>query len=173
MGEITLARATERDVAGIQAVAMESWRAAYQEIFTPEFINDFVARAYERQTLLCSIANPADIFLVARDGARVVGFCHFGAGGLQLYRIHLLPEYQHRGIGTRLIAELELRLAGRDIASYHCYVHCRNEQAQGFYQRRGFVHQSERDQPECEQPDNREWYMEKRLRSPVDLLDGR
>ena len=168
MSEVLITEATENDITGIQRVADASWRATYKDIFTPEFINDFLAHSYGSESLRRSITNSADIFLVAREDGVIIGFCHCGGDAMQLYRIYLTPDRWDRGIGGKLIGELEMRLGERDIPSYHCYVHNRNERARTFYQRYGFAHVPERDQQ-----DEDEWYMEKQLRPDVDLLDGR
>ena len=144
MAELTYADATAADIAGIQSAALESWRATYRDILSPDFIEDFVARNYAHAALHIAIQRSADIFLVAKDRERVVGFCHLGdrGGGPELYRLYLVPEYWGRGAGSRLLALLEQRLRERGITAYRCYVHERNERAKAFYARRGFAHDS-------------------------------
>lgn len=151
MPDLTYTTATESDIAGIQAAARESWRATYGDIFAPDFIEDFVSRNYAPAALHIAIARSADIFLIAKDGDRIVGFCHLGdrGGGPELYRLYLVPAYWRRGAGTRLLAELERRLRVRGIPAYRCYVHERNEPAQAFYARLGFT----RD-PSCDDGDD-------------------
>ncbi len=155
---ITYTAAQEADVEGIQHVAAESWRATYKGIFSPEFISDFLASAYSMEGLSRSVRNPEHIFLVARDGPQVVGFCHYGVGrqGPELFRMYVLPDYWRSGTGTGFLRLLESRLAGHGVAEYYCYVHRRNEIGKAFYVRRGFVHESSRDREE-------EWCMVRRL----------
>ncbi len=150
MTELVYADATEADIAGIQLASLASWRATYSGIMTREAIEDFVTRNYTRAALLISIERSADIFLVAKDGERVVGFCHLGdrGGGPELYRLYLIPEYWRQGVGSHLLALMEQRLRERAIPAYRCFVHERNERARAFYARRGFV----RD-PSCDEED--------------------
>lgn len=161
MANLTYADATEADIAGIQRAALESWRAAYRDIFASDFIEDFVSRNYSWAALKISLRSPGDIFLVAKDGERVAGFCHLGdrGGGPEMYRLYLAPEYWGQGAGSQLLALLEARLRQRGIPAYRCFVHNRNERAQAFYARRGFV----RD-PSCDADD--EWCLRKHV--PID-----
>jgi GNAT superfamily N-acetyltransferase len=151
---VTFERAREADVDEIQRVAAQSWHAMYKGIFPPEFIEDFLARAYSTEGLLRSINSPDGIFLVARHGARLSGFCHYGQGrqGPELFRIYVLPEYWRTGVGAGFLDRLEAMLVERAVREYHCYVHSRNEVGKAFYLKRGFVHQASRDH-------NEEWCM--------------
>ncbi len=156
---VTFEQAQQSDVEGIQHVAAESWRATYKGIFSPEFITDFLARAYSMEGLSRSVRNPEHIFLVARDGPQVVGFCHYGVGrqGPELFRMYVLPGYWRTGTGTGFLRLLESGLAGQGVAAYYCYVHSRNEIGKAFYLQRGFVHEPTRDR-------DHEWCMIRRLR---------
>ena len=160
MAELTYTDATEGDVEGIQAAARESWRATYAGILPPDVIQDFLTRNYAREALLITLQRSADIFIVAKEGSRVVGFCHLGdrGGGPELYRLYLIPACWGQGVGSQLLALLERRLRERGIPAYRCFVHERNERAQAFYARRGFV----RD-PSCDESD--EWCLRKQLES--------
>lgn len=53
---------------------------------------------------------PNGIFLVARDGGRAVGcggVCRFDETRAELKRMYVAPEMRGRGIGRRLLVELE------------------------------------------------------------------
>ncbi len=115
---ITYTLAQEADVEGIQDVASESWHATYRDTFAPQFISDFLASACSMEGLSRSVRNPEHIFLVAKDGAQVVGFCHYGVGrqGPELFRMYVLPDYWRSGTGTGFLRLLESRLAGHGVA---------------------------------------------------------
>lgn len=155
---LAIDRATEADVEGIRRVASIGWRTTYRDIYTPEHIGDFIDRAYSLEGLTRSVSRPHQVFLVARDGRWVVGFCHFGPSdaGFQLYRMYVVPAYWRVGIGARFMALMEEHLRGLGAADYHCYVQERNEIGKAFYRKAGFVHEASRDQED-------EWYMVKRL----------
>ncbi|MCZ7542156.1 MAG: GNAT family N-acetyltransferase [Anaerolineae bacterium] len=168
MPELTFAEASEADIPGIQRAAEASWRATYAGIFTPDFITDFLARAYATDRLRDAIRNLRAGglhwgFLVAKEGSQIVGFCHFGnrGPGIELYRLYVVPERWRQGVGGRLLAMMEARLAAAGVAEYFCYVHSDNRIGQAFYYKWGFVHDAARDQhgSHCE------WFMVRRLRA--------
>lgn len=160
MTELVLVQAQVADIPAIQDVAGESWRATYGHIFASDFIDQFLARAYRAEALRQSIANDQGLFLVAKAGDHVVGFCEVGESQQNaefvLFRIYLLPSYWGRGIGGRLLAIAERWLRERGATGYFCYVHSQNEVGKTFYQKAGFAHLPERDRED-------EWYMWKPL----------
>lgn len=167
---ITIVLAQPEDVPALQATAAASWWATYGAYLAASFIEDFLARAYSQPSLLGQIADPTRYFLVARDAGRVIGFGQVGptlprrdaapVAPADLYRLYLLPAYQRRGIGARLLAELEAWLRDHGYPYYGAYVHERNAPAQHFYTAQGFVHK-----PECDIQD--EWYLVKQLGQAV------
>lgn len=163
---ITVTVAQAHDVPTLQATAAASWWATYGEYLSAAFIEDFLARAYNKRSLLAQIAKPNSCFLVVKSGEDVIGFGQVGAAlprhdaapvaAADLHRLYLLPAWQGRGIGSRLLAYLEAWLREQGYTSYGAYVHVRNQPAQRFYRRQGFVRK-----PECDVPD--EWYLVKLL----------
>ncbi len=139
--EIRIAPATESDIAGIQLAAAQSWRAAYAEIFTSDFIESFVGRAYSTDSLRRVIHSTQSIFLVAREESEIIGFSHagFGPRGAELYRIYLRPAWWGSGVGDLLLAHTETWLREEGYEGYGCYVHQRNRVGQRFYARHRFV----------------------------------
>jgi diamine N-acetyltransferase len=167
MSEITIAIARPADVPGIHAAAEASWRATYKDIFPDEFITRFLENAYSLENLELAVNSPRTVFLAARNGDDVIGFCHYGPSRehsdlypIELYRIYVVPAFWRQGIGSRLLAEMEGRLTEQDVPSYYCHVHARNEIGKGFYLRHGFYHNSERNRTGDE-----EWCMVKSLKS--------
>jgi diamine N-acetyltransferase len=155
MAGLWLGDAAISDVAGIQAAAEASWRATYNDIFSEEFITRFLEQFYSLDSLERAVNSERSDFLVARNGQRVIGFCHFGPsleGEIELYRLYVVPEYWRKGIGGRLVAMMEQRLSSRGVAAYHCYVHVDNEIGKSFYTKYGFEHVPARDRSDghCE-----------------------
>ncbi|MBI3659563.1 GNAT family N-acetyltransferase [Candidatus Acetothermia bacterium] len=155
--------AQPEDAPAIQRVAGESWHFTYKDIFTFEYITNFITRAYAVESLERQIQNPKHFFEVATTAKdEAVGFAHCGNRGTdaELFRLYLLPEYLRRGIGGTLIRRIEERLRAQGYSKYFCYVHERNEIGKAFYLKHGFVHVLERDNK-----DEKDWYMEKILSS--------
>ena len=97
-------------------------------------------------------------FAVVENDREVIGFCHIGQTkqGMQLFRIYMLPEFVHQGLGGLLLARSEQYLRKQGFSSYFCFVHSSNHIGKRFYEKQGFQHVAERDH-------NDEWFMEKQL----------
>ena len=156
-----------KDRAAIADVAAVTWRATYGEIFTPDYMTNFLRRAYAPERLAQTMLAPSNCFLVATAGDTPIGFGQVGpaftrrdAASLvpaDLHRLYVLPAWQRRGVGRALLAALETWLTGREVREYGCFVHARNGRGIAFYTAQGFVHT-----PACDHND--EWYMVKGLR---------
>lgn len=128
---------TAEETKGKAFVHWRGWHTAYPGLVSPE--------ALERWTLdKCEeIAfRRADPVLVAKDGARVVGFIGYGEsaeepGAGEIFALYVLPEYAGQGIGTRLMR------AGLDRLRAHARVFLwllkENGPALRFYRKCGFV----------------------------------
>lgn len=158
--KVEIGEAQPADIASIQQTARSSWHATYGAMFSTKFIDGFLQHAYGEASLRRAILNRSSTFLVARNGEQVVGFCHFGRGskaeGQELYRLYVDPSVWRRGIGGRLVEEMEAALRRNGIGEYFCYVHAQNEVGKRFYLKQGFVHNAVLDEGD-------EWHMRKRL----------
>ena len=152
---VTVRTAEPSDAEAIERVAQASWRDTYRDIFEPAFIDDFLARNYNRESLAqaaeTSASRPTSEFLVAERDGQIVGYLHFGDGpdGPQLYRIYADPAHYGSGVGSALLSELHRRIEGR-VESYVLDVHSRNVRGRGFYDRNGFVIAGGGSSPDCE-----------------------
>jgi GNAT superfamily N-acetyltransferase len=156
---VTIEPAQGVDIAGIQAVAAASWHATYGSIFTREFIERWLANAYDAEALQRAIGWDRSTFLVAKADDQVVGFCQAGKGrdqGFLLYRLYLASTHWRQGIGSQLIGAAERWFQGRGATGYACYVHSQNEVGKAFYQKAGFIHEPAHDHDD-------EWYLWKSL----------
>jgi ribosomal protein S18 acetylase RimI-like enzyme len=87
------------------------------------------------------LAYQPDLFLVAMDGARVVGSTMAGYDGHRgwIYAVAVLAAYRSRGIGTRLMAEAEARLAAMGCIKINLQVVTANAAVIAFYRRLGYA----------------------------------
>ena len=167
-GPITIAAAQAEDVPALQSTASASWWATYGSYLSASFIQSFLERAYSTSRLLAHLSDPQSYFAVVKSGETLIGFGQVGptmprrdkvpAAPADLYRLYLLPEWQRKGIGSKLLAELEAWLRRQGYPTYGAYVHERNEPAQQFYLRHGFTRR-----PECDLHEQNEWYLVKQL----------
>ena len=161
--EATYRPFAQRDVDSIYELALESWRHAYGDWLTREFILDAIDRDYNRDALLNllpAVEAGTYFFWVAEDTSGMVGFCQMGEGeqGPQLFHLYLSPGHLRQGVGSTLLARGEAHFRSQGTRRYFCYVSKRNQPAVEFYRRQGFQHREEHD-PE-------HWpglYMEKAL----------
>ena len=107
--------ATPNDVVGIQEVFYRTWLATYPNEEAGITVDDIEDRYKDRlnekniSKRKEQIINPLDgqTLFVAKDGERVVGLCRVvkKVDRNQLLAIYVLPEYQSRGIGSKLWEE--------------------------------------------------------------------
>jgi GNAT superfamily N-acetyltransferase len=136
-------QATEADLPAISELAGIIWRACYPGIITHAQIDYMLARMYALDVLRDEIRSQGiryDLLLV--DG-KPAGFASYGPtsepGVMKLHKLYLLPELQGRGLGSRLLQQVEHEVragAGRRLI---LSVNKRNAKAIAAYQRNGFV----------------------------------
>jgi diamine N-acetyltransferase len=140
---IEIVRAIEADLPAISKLAGGIWRACYPGIITNEQIDYMLGRMYLPDVLRDEIRSKGIRYDRLLGDDRLVGFASYGPtvepGVMKLHKLYLLPELHGRGLGSRLLqqVEREVRAAGgrRMILS----VNKRNARAIAAYQRNGFV----------------------------------
>ncbi len=147
----TIRPATARDAAGIAKVYVDTWRSTYAAVLPHRGL---LGMSYEGQARQWSwiVRDPAQSVIVATetdDG--VVGFAGFGparnrpaAGRFagegakvgEVYTLYVLPDFQERGIGRRLLAATFAALVEK---RYDCGFlwALRDNHARYFYERVG------------------------------------
>jgi putative acetyltransferase len=85
------------------------------------------------------VAHNPGMFILAEDGGRIVGTVMGGFDGRRgmIYHLAVTAAYRERGLGQRLMQEIEQRLAARGCRRCHMIVHNDNP-AIAFYERRGW-----------------------------------
>lgn len=81
-----------------------------------------------------------DLFLVAEEGAQILGAVLGGFDGRRgmVYHLAVTPEQRGRGLGTALMAELEARLKAKGCRKYYLLVTQDNLDVLDFYRRLGW-----------------------------------
>ena len=109
---IEIRRATPADAPGIAQVRVDSWRTTYRGLIPDAYLDGMQVDAsialWDR--VLTAAPNATSVFVATHDGA-VVGFAagnplaepRHGANA-ELTAVYLRREFQHAGIGHRLVA---------------------------------------------------------------------
>src|SRR5215510_4624554 len=151
----TIRPATERDAAGIANVYVETWRSTYAAILPHRGLLGMSCEDQTRQWSWAIRNRPAESVIVATEPDHgVVGFASFGPGRLrdrpatdrfaggedagvgEIYTLYVLPDFQERGIGRRLLTAAFAALVEK---RYDCGFlwALRDNHARHFYERVG------------------------------------
>lgn len=81
-----------------------------------------------------------ELFLVAVEGARVIGTVLAGFDGVRgwIHHLAVLPSMRRRGVATRLMQAAEIGLASLGCPKVNLQVRAANAEAVAFYRRLGY-----------------------------------
>lgn len=101
------------DLLEVQRVAQVTWLHAYKEIYPEKAILTFLSQAYSLDRLRDLLRTDSNklrrLFYVVATEDGIVGYGELverGFAEYELTRIYLLPEFQGKGIGKRLLNQL-------------------------------------------------------------------
>ena len=95
---------TEDEIRGKANVHWKCWQVTYPGLMSQAYLDAFTLEKSEERAFQWR-----DNILVAKDGDRVVGFVGYGHHGPEdpdtgeVFALYVLPEYQGRGVGQRLM----------------------------------------------------------------------
>lgn len=102
-----------------------------------------VGASDSREGLAHKLERDADLFLVAEDGdgGAIVGVVMGSYDGRRGWINHLAvaASYRGRGLGRRLVAEVERRLRARGCRKVNLLIEPGNARVQGFYEALGYT----------------------------------
>lgn len=140
---IKLRYVSSEDIPHIQSIAHETWLFTYKDIYTKDFIHNFLSRAYSNENLSRSIES--DLyrvkrnFLIAEYHNEIVGYAQTSQVNeeeFELLRIYVRPEYHKIGIGKAFICEFIQVL--KPIKKLFAWVAKENYIGRAFYEKSGF-----------------------------------
>lgn len=146
--DYTIKTITADDVKKLQEVSRETFKATFDPYTAPADMKRFLAEDYETGKLIKEINNPDSRFFFLMVGDEVAGYLKINVGdaqtehlkenALEVERIYLLPNFQHKGLGNVLLdyAEETAKKEGKDYMWLGVYE--KNINAQNFYKRHGF-----------------------------------
>ena len=139
-------RAQANDAPKLAQVHVDSWQAAYRGLIPDSFRQGFTYQKRESSFRQALSANLEETYLV-EDNDRAVAILTIGASRDadldnihtgEIWGIYIVPDYWHRGIGTRLVQEAERMLLSRGYRDIVLWVFEGNTDARRFYEAMGF-----------------------------------
>ncbi|MBN9047013.1 MAG: GNAT family N-acetyltransferase [Rhizobiales bacterium] len=149
--------ATEADLQAVHELLVETWHATFDDILGRETVDAVTGRWHSIAALKANLKRPYSEFVVADNGEGGIDGMAFASqsedGAASLHQLYVRPETQVQGIGTMLLAEVEM--AFPDVRKLKLEVIERNERAVRFYERKGFARVDRKEDwgdPQCREP---------------------
>ncbi len=136
---IKISEAKIEDAQTIKNLLRSTWNIIYADAFTPSDLEKIVSVWHSIDLLKQQINDPDVLFLVVRDEDKVVAMVNTNkleGENLNIQRLHILPEYQRQGIGSKLVKEVIDRYPSAKKLGLE--VERGNKQAINFYHKLGF-----------------------------------
>jgi ribosomal protein S18 acetylase RimI-like enzyme len=102
----------------------------------------WVGRSDTRAEIEKKLVRDPDLFLVAESVENIIGSVIGGFDGRRglIYHLAVAGEYRGRGIGARLLNEVETRLRAKGCLKSYLMVTLDNEEAAQYYEHHGWRH---------------------------------
>ncbi len=131
------------DARAMSQVHIESWRATYPGIVPQDYLDSLDVEVFTEHWADRLAAHPEMLIYVAEAGERICGFASGGPARAEvagfpgeLYAIYLTPEFQSKGIGSRLFWTVAGSLERDGCAGMYVWVLDDNP-SKGFYRHLG------------------------------------
>lgn len=136
------------DADAVSALAIQVFLDTYAtDGVRPDLAREAFAE-YSAERFGARLAEPGRDFVLARRGEGLVAFAEVLVGpvavpgrdeeGAELVRLYVQPRFQREGLGARLLAEVERRVAARGGGLLWLTAWERNERALAFYRAHGY-----------------------------------
>lgn len=133
--------ASERDLAAVRALLVETWHATYDAIYGAAKVTAITDEWHSIASLKARLTRPNSEFLVADDGKRIGGMAFAAATTDQkiilLNQLYVHPDCQRQGIGQALLEEVEASFP--EARTLRVEVEEANAPAIAFYRAKGFL----------------------------------
>ncbi|MET3942690.1 N-acetylglutamate synthase-like GNAT family acetyltransferase [Paenibacillus sp. PvP094] len=146
---ITYRFVVNEDIPHIQSIARDTWMFTYGDIYSKDYIHNFLNVAYSTENLSRSVERDQQSskrkFLIAEYNNVIAGFAQttqVQEEEYELIRIYIRPEYHKLGIGTGFIQRYIQVLA--PIKHLFAWVAKDNDIGKGFYEKCGFIETEEK-----------------------------
>ena len=136
--------ASNRDLAAVSTLLNRTWHDTYDKLYGSAKVAEMTSSWHSVEALERQLSVPQSEFLVADDGAEIVGMAFArmtDASTAHLFQLYVDPVAQGTGLGRALLDELLTCFP--DARRMVLEVAAGNERAIGFYGHHGFI-ESER-----------------------------
>jgi ribosomal protein S18 acetylase RimI-like enzyme len=144
----TLIRAAElNDAPGLAEVHVRTWQHAFRGQIPDDFLDGLSVerRTSQWESWLSQLSSDSAVH-VAEKGDSIIGFCWVGPARDgdsvdltgELYAIYVLPDFQHEGLGSSLMAAGLNSLKAAGLRKATLWVLESNAPSRAFYERRGW-----------------------------------
>lgn len=138
-------KATLEDVAILSEIHALSWKKAFKGIMPQDFLDD-LKEDYWVKFFENGIKNKIIEVLIVCNNNNPVGEVTYGKARDEslpdwgeIISIYVLPEYFHKGFGTKLIKSAVQNLKEQGFDNIYLWVLRENHNAQKFYKKHGFI----------------------------------
>lgn len=144
---IKIYKARVEEVIEIKKLLYKTWISVYSGLYSKESIDKITADWHSIKLLTKQISDPNRLFLVAKDGNKIVGMCNTTTitnkkNKINIQRLHIDPDYQRQGIGTNLVNQIINIFPSA--TKIDLEVEKQNRQAISFYKKNGYKIVSEK-----------------------------
>ena len=142
MANIAIRLADSADFSSIEAIARQTWRAAYGAILTTEQLTYMLDLFYCREALSQDVTQKNHLYFLAFLEGNAVGFAgiqhHYLPNTTKIHKLYISPQYQRLNIGKQLLDFVSqcTREAGGNSLSLNVN---RFNSAKLFYEKQGFI----------------------------------
>ncbi|MBX9298644.1 GNAT family N-acetyltransferase [Chromobacterium piscinae] len=138
----TLHPLTADDFETIALLGAAIWRKHFIGMISREQIDYMVSGRYTPEKLSRYLDAPDRWFRLLRVEGRLIGYCSYALaeppGEMKLEQLYLLEKMRGRGLGGRMMDEVEAAARAKDCATLMLTVNRHNTDAIAVYQKRGF-----------------------------------
>ena len=132
--------ASPRDLPAVSALLTRTWHDTYDKLYGSAQVGRITSSWHSVEALQRQLDAPQSEFLVADDGAEIVGMAFarmVDKGAAHLFQLYVDPVAQGAGLGRDLLAELVTCFP--NAKRMELEVAAGNERAIGFYGHHGFA----------------------------------
>ena len=132
----------KEDFPAVRRILWESWIAAYSSFIPEEDLRAYLEATYQTASLSLLYDSTFIHGLIGEADGEAVGFAriqfHKNENRLYLASLYLLPAFQEKGIGGRLLRAAEEKAGAYGLTELWVGVMVQNEAAGRWYKRKGF-----------------------------------